>query len=122
LRILLFIAFFTFFSAHAQQDTTIYSIVDKDAEFPGGGAAMNKWLFQKMNFVYENELPTSKMFLELIIETDGTLSSIKNVRGLKLTDEAIQKLISTSPKWTPAQLNGRNVCSKYLLPMHIDFD
>lgn len=82
---------------------------------------MNKWLFQKMNFVYENELPTSKMFLELIIETDGTLSSIKNVRGLKLTDEAIQKLISTSPKWTPAQLNGRSVRSKYIISMYIDF-
>lgn len=68
-----------------------------------------------MNFVHENELPTSKMFLELIIETDGTLSSIKNVRGLKLTDEAIQKLISTSPKWIPAQLNGRNVRFKYYL-------
>lgn len=115
LRILLFIAFFTYFSASAQQDTTIYSIVDKEAEFPGGTAAMNKWLFQNMNFVHENELPTSKMFLELIIETDGTLSSIKNVRGLKLTDEAIQKLISTSPKWIPAQLNGRNVRFKYYL-------
>lgn len=82
---------------------------------------MNAWLFQNMNFVNENELPTSKTFFELIIEADGTLSSIKNVRGLKLTDEAIQKLISTSPKWTPAQLNGRNVRTKYIISMYIDF-
>jgi len=83
---------------------------------------MNAWLFQNMNFVDENELPTSKMFLELIIETDGTLSSIKNVRGLKLTDEAIQKLISTSPKWTPAVLNGKYVRSKFAIPLNIDFE
>ena len=106
----------------SQQDTTIYSIVDKEAEFPRGVAAMNVWFMQNMNFVDENELPNSKIFFELIIEADGTLSTIKNLRGLRLTPESIGQLISTSPKWTPAQINGRQVCSKYLLPMHIDFD
>jgi len=101
----------------SQEDTTIYSTVDKEAEFPGGGAALNIWLMQNMTFINENELPTSKIFFELIIEADGTLSSIKNVRGLKLTDENIQKLISSSPKWTPAQVNGRNVRFKYYLPI-----
>ena len=121
MRFILF--FFILFQgiAFSQQDTTIYSIVDKEAEFPGGVSAMMAWLMKDINFVEENELPTSKMFLELIIETYGTLSSIKNVRGLKLTDEAIQKLISTSPKWTPAQLNERNVRSKYIISMYIDF-
>ena len=51
----------------SQQDTTVYSIVDMEAEFPGGGAALNVWLMQNMTFVDENELPTSKIFFELII-------------------------------------------------------
>lgn len=106
----------------SQQDTTIYSIVDEEAQFTGGFASMNAWLFQNMNFFEENELPNSQIMFELIIEADGILSSIENVRGLRLTPESIEQLISTSPKWTPAQLNGRNVRSKYLLPMHIDFD
>jgi hypothetical protein len=106
----------------SQQDTTIYSIVDKEVEFTGGFASMNAWLLQNMNFFEENELPNSQIMFELIIEADGILSSIENVRGLRLTPESIEQLISTSPKWTPAQLNGRNVRSKYLLPMHIDFD
>lgn len=83
---------------------------------------MMAWLMKDMNFVWENDLPPSKTYFYIIIETDGTLSAIKNVKGFQLTLEAIQKLISTSPKWTPAQLNGRNVRSKYVLPMHIDFD
>lgn len=106
----------------SQQDTTIYSIVDKEVEFTGGFASMNAWLLQNMNFFEENELPNSQIMFELIIEADGILSSIENVRGLRLTPESIEQLISTSPKWTPAQLNGRNVRSKHLLPMHIDFD
>ena len=83
---------------------------------------MNAWLLQNMNFFEENELPNSQIMFELIIEADGILSSIENVRGLRLTPESIEQLISTSPKWTPAQLNGRNVRSKHLLPMHIDFN
>ena len=117
LRILLFIAFFTFFSASAQQDTTVYSYVDQEAEFPGGAAAMMAWLMKDMNFVWENDLPPSKTYFYIIIETDGTLSAIKNVKGFQLTPEAIQKLISTSPKWTPAVLNGRYVRSKYNIPI-----
>jgi protein TonB len=106
----------------SQQDTTIYSIVDKEVEFTGGFASMNAWLLQNMNFFEENELPNSQIMFELIIEADGILSSIENFRGLRLTPESKEQLISTSPKWTPAQLNGRNVRSKYLLPMHIDFN
>jgi hypothetical protein len=106
----------------SQQDTTIYSIVDKEVEFTGGFASMNAWLLQNMNFFEENELPNSQIMFELIIEADGILSSIENVRGLRLTPESKEQLISTSPKWTPAQFNGRNVRSKYLLPMHIDFN
>lgn len=78
---------------------------------------MMSWLLKDFKFTAENELPTSKIFFKLIIEADGTLSTFENMSGLKLTDEAIQKLISSSPKWTPAQLNGRNVRFKYYLPI-----
>lgn len=117
MRFILF--FFILFQgiAFSQQDTTVYSYVDQEAEFPGGVAAMMAWLMKDINFVEENELPTSKIFFELIIEADGALSSIKIIRGLKLTDESIQKLISTSPKWKPAVLNGKYVRSKYNIPI-----
>jgi hypothetical protein len=101
--------------AFSQQDTTIYSIVDKEAEFTGGAAAMMAWLMKDMNF--ENDLPPSKTYFILTIESDGRLSAIENIRGLQLTPQAIQKLISTSPKWTPATLNGKYVRSNYNLPL-----
>jgi hypothetical protein len=101
----------------SQQDTTIYSIVDKEVEFTGGFASMNAWLLQNMNFFEENELPNSQIMFELIIEADGILSSIENVRGLRLTPESKEQLISTSPKWTPATLNGKYVRSNYNLPL-----
>lgn len=124
MRILLFIAFFTFFSASAQQDTTVYSYVDQEAEFPGGGAAMMKWLQE--NIVYPHEVigneNYSRIYLSFIIETDGRISQPTVITKCENCSKILENLILSSPQWTPAQLNGRNVRSKYLLPMHIDFD
>jgi protein TonB len=124
LRILLFIAFFTFFSASGQQDTTIYSIVDKEAEFPGGTSAMIKWLHE--NIVYPNEIIggeiINRIYITFIVETDGSISQPTVVSKCENCSKILENLIISSPKWTPAQLNGRNVRSKYVLPMHIDFD
>lgn len=124
LRILLFIAFYTFFSASAQQDTTIYSIVDKEAEFPGGMSGMMKWLQE--NIVYPNEVIgneiISRIFISFIVETDGRISQPTVISKCENCSKIVENLILSSPQWIPAQLNGRNVRSKYLLPMHIDFD
>jgi protein TonB len=124
LRILLFIAFFTFFSASAQQDTTIYSTVDKEAEFPGGPAAMMTWI--QNNLVYPNEITggeiINRIYVTFIIEVDGRISQPTVVSKCENCSKILDNLILSSPLWTPAQLNGRNVRSKYVLPMHIDFD
>ncbi|TXI85277.1 MAG: hypothetical protein E6Q38_00730 [Crocinitomicaceae bacterium] len=124
MRILLFITFFTFFSASAQQDTTIYTTVDKEAEFPGGTAAMMSWL--QNNLVYPNEITggeiINRIYVTFIIEVDGRISQPTVVSKCENCSKILENLILSSPLWTPAQLNGRNVRSKYLLPMHIDFD
>lgn len=120
MRILLFIAFFTVFSANAQQDSTIYSIVDKEAEFQGGVAAMMAWV--QKNLVYpleavENNLVNSRIFITFIIEIDGSLSQTTVNTKCESCANSFIKLLQKSPKWTPAQLNGRNVRFKYYLPI-----
>jgi len=119
LRILLFIAFFTFFSASAQQDTTIYSTVDKEAEFPGGPAAMMTWI--QNNLVYPNEITggeiINRIYVTFIIEVDGRISQPTVVSKCENCSKILENLILSSPLWTPAQLNGRNVRFKYYLPI-----
>jgi protein TonB len=124
LRILLFIAFFNFFSANAQQDTTIYSTVDKEAEFPGGTAAMMKWMQE--NIVYPNEIIggeiINRIYITFMVETDGKISQPTVISNCENCSKIVENLIQSSPLWIPAQLNGRPVRSKYILPLHIDFD
>ena len=98
--------------------------VDKEAEFPGGPAAMMTWI--QNNLVYPNEITggeiINRIYVTFIIEVDGRISQPTVVSKCENCSKILENLILSSPLWTPAQLNGRNVRSKYVLPMHIDFD
>lgn len=105
----------------AQQDSIFYSTVDKEAEFPGGMSAMMAW-FQRNTIIENKDSFPSKLCFYILINSNGTISAIENVNELKITPEAIQKLISSSPRWIPAQLNGKNMNSKLKIPMFIHLE
>lgn len=85
---------------------------------------MMKWLQE--NIVYPHEVIGSeinrRIFITFIVETDGRISQPTVISKCENCSNILENLIQSSPQWTPAQLNGRNVRSKYLLPMYIDFD
>ncbi len=58
--------------------------------------------------------------MEFIIETDGILSNysiIKSV-GMGVDEEAI-RVMKLSSKWVPARYKGKNVRSRFTLPLTI---
>jgi len=107
------------FKSNAQNDTLpktsdtnqshVYTFVEKMPVFINGGdEGFN--IFIKDNII----IPTGPkksgtVFVEYIIETDGSVSNIKIVEGKGLSqsyDQACIDVISKSPKWTPALQNG----------------
>jgi len=85
---------------------------------------MMKWLQE--NIVYPKEVIggeiINRIYITFIVETDGSISGPTVVSECENCSKIVENLIMSSPLWTPAQLNGRNVRSKYLIPMNIDFD
>lgn len=86
---------------------------------------MMAWV--QKNLVYpleavENNLVDSRIYITFIVETDGRISQPTVISKCENCSNILENLIQSSPQWTPAQLNGRNVRSKYIIPMHIDFD
>ena len=50
------------------------------------------------------------MIAEFIIEEDGSVSNVTITRGVtEDIDNEVIKVISASPRWKPARLQGRNV-------------
>lgn len=59
------------------------------------------------------------VYIEFIVEKDGTVSSVKSARNadLSLTNEAI-RVIKMSPKWTPGYNNGKPARVKFTIPIN----
>lgn len=100
----------------------VYTVVDKQPEFPGGTTGLKNWL--GTNIQYPLNLHGKKIkgsvIVNFIVEKDGTVSNVKVDRGidLLLMKEAT-RVVSLMPKWKPGELNNEAVRVKYTLP--VDF-
>jgi protein TonB len=55
------------------------------------------------------------------MEKDGSLSNVTIIEGIEpKVNERVVELVSQSPKWNPAKINGRLVRSSYSLPIAIN--
>lgn len=98
----------------------IYSIVDTQAEFPGGQSALTKWL--DANLIYPEaatkERIQGRVTVRFIIEKDGSIrfATIKEGKNPLLYAEAI-RLVKSMPKWYPAYMGVSLVRSYFTLPI-----
>ena len=105
-----------------EKEEEIPVIVDEYASFPGGPAAMKKFLGENLNYpqtAIEEELQ-GKCFLSFIVDTQGNISDVTVTRGVpdcKECDREAVRVVKQMPKWTPAKNGGKVVKSKFNLPV-----
>lgn len=99
-------------------DSTVFSDVDEDPQFPGGVDSINAWI--------SNHFDYSKMGLccamgivivSFIVEPDGSITNIVKIReiGCNIADK-VADTVRDMPKWIPGKLNGNVVRVRYVLP------
>ncbi|TFH94100.1 M56 family metallopeptidase [Porphyromonas levii] len=103
----------------------VYDYVDNVPEFPGGQAAMMKWLSENIKYpdVAVKENIQGRVMLSFVIETDGSLSDVKVVKGVHeaLDAEAI-RVVKMMPNWKPASLkDGTLARVAFVLPVQFRF-
>jgi beta-lactamase regulating signal transducer with metallopeptidase domain len=92
----------------------------KQPQFPGGIEKF--YMFVGQNFRMPEEFSKQKLegklFVEFMVEKDGSLSEFKIVKdlGYGVSDEVI-RVLKLSPKWIPATENGQAVRVLYSLPI-----
>ena len=106
---------------------SIYTVVDEEAEFPGGFSEFLKFLHT--NFVYPSEYTEicfqGKLFVKFIVRKDGTCSDFRILRGIPggpHFDKSTLDLLKKMPVWKPAKINGKEVDSYFILPISIHFE
>ena len=101
---------------------TIYSFVDEPADFPGGSAALKKYIADNLKYpqVAKDAGLEGECRLWFVVSMNGYVSNVKIRKGVpdcpECDAEAI-RLIRRMPKWIPGKINGKNVNSTFSLPI-----
>lgn len=107
------------------EDEKVFYAVDQMAEFPGGAAAMFKFIQKNLRYPPNARRMgvEGNCFLKFIVGNDGAISNIKIVKGINddLNNEAI-RIVSIFPNWKPGYQNGRAVKSQFVLPIPFKLD
>ena len=96
------------------------AMVEQKPQFPGGEAAMYKWLGD--NIVYpaaaSEEGVQGRVVVEFVVGKDGSITNVRVVRPRHpaLDKEAV-RVIKSMPKWVPGRNNGQPVKVTFTLPV-----
>jgi periplasmic protein TonB len=100
------------------KEPEVFEYVEEFAEFPGGPAALKKYLAENITYP-----PTAvelgiqgTVFVRFIVSERGNISNVRVTRGIPDCDECSEEAIRVfkrMPDWKPAKNNGRNVNSYF---------
>ena len=98
----------------------VFNLVEEMPEFPGGDEARTKFLNKNLKYpklAREKDIEGT-VYIEFIIEKDGSLSKIKVKRGIGGgCDEESLRVIKLMPKWKPGKQDGEEVRTQFVLPI-----
>ena len=99
---------------------TPVTIVKEMPEFPGGDAERVKYLINNLTYPREAKEAdiSGTVYLEFIVERDGSISNIKILRGIGGgCDEEAVRVVQMMPKWKPGRQQGHEVRVRFNLPI-----
>jgi periplasmic protein TonB len=98
----------------------VFTVVEQQAEFPGGQGAMNKYLGKNLRYppAAQRANVSGKVFLSFVVDRNGDISDVSVLKGLGFgCDEEAIRVVKSMPKWNPGKQSGRSVKSKFNLPI-----
>ena len=99
----------------------VYESVEKEPEFPGGIQKFYDYLGKAIKYpaVDRENNVMGKVFVQFVVERDGSLTDVVALRG---PDDAMKaeavRAVKGSMKWKPGVQNGRNVRVQFTVPVN----
>lgn len=104
-----------------EADEVIFMVVESMPEFPGGDAALFKYLGDNIKYpvIAQESGIQGRVICQFVVNRDGSIVDIEVVRSVdKSLDAEAVRVISKMPKWTPGKQRGKTVRVKYTLPVN----
>lgn len=104
------------------QEEQVYdmAMVEQQPEFPGGQAAMYKWLGDHIVYPAQasEEGVQGRVVVSFEVSKTGSIENVKIARGRHpALDKEALRLVRSMPKWQPGRNNGQPVKVSYTLPI-----
>lgn len=109
-------------SADLSEEAVPYELVEKKPSFNGEDASTSFAVWVNSHLKYPEQAYQDKaqgrVLLQFTIGTDGAVRDVKVLRSARedLDAEAV-RVVSASPRWEPAMMNGKSVPVTYLFPV-----
>lgn len=101
-------------------EQTIFTEVDKLPEFPGGQAALLKYLNTNIKYptIAQENGVQGRVIVQFVVNKDGSIVDAAVSRGVDpYLDKEALRVINSMPKWKPGTLKGKPVRCRYTLPV-----
>lgn len=102
------------------KEEQIFVAVEQPASFPGGPAAMNKFLSNNIRYpeaAQQNDIQ-GRVIVKFVVEKDGSIAQVSIAKGVdKDLDREAIRVVKKMPKWQPGKNNGVPVRSYFNLPV-----
>jgi len=111
--------------AKTDHEKNVFAVVENSASFRGGIDAFKTFLKENLKYPKEAFKKNIKgiVYLEFIVEKDGSLSDIKVAKGIGSgCDEEAIRVLENSPKWSPGTQRGVTVRQKLIQPISFRLD
>ena len=103
------------------EEEPILQIVEQMPEFPGGMAALMKYLKENINYprISRENGSQGKAFINFVVNTDGSIQDIEVLRSSSdpYLDKEALRVVGGMPKWTPGKQAGKAVRVRFTLPV-----
>lgn len=128
---------FSFVSANAlaqtrnQPNELVYTVVEKQPEFPGGKAALSLYLANNIRFpnsLMRKNYSTGSVAAKFIVDKTGLVRDVRVTtkplskdmqKGMQEFMTTIIAAVEKMPRWRPGQVNGQSVSVFYTLPIEV---
>ena len=102
-----------------KEDET-FNFVEQLPEFPGGPAAMTKFINDNMRYPEEAKLHkvAGTVVIQFVVTKEGKITKVTLTRGIGYgCDEEALRVIQSMPDWKPGKYKNKEVPVNFTLPV-----
>ena len=106
--------------ADDQVKGTVFEVVEYMPEYPGGIAALMKYLGENMRYPVsaQEAKMQGRVTVEFVVDKEGKVKAPKVLRSVdKELDAEAVRLVGTLPDWKPGMQKGQTVAVRYTIPV-----